>query len=221
MALISPIHGEMSGSIAGNTWSHNRGGQYVRQRRTTSNPMTERQTAVRGWLSTASNKWRDLTEAQRTAWKNWAAANPVINRLGQSIQLSGHSAYNMLNTRILDRGGAVSTQPPTTAGPFLLVSFSGVVSASAGTLVLTYATTPTGGGKRIAVWSTGAGRTSQDPNRNQAKLIAYSAVNAASPQTFVLPYSVGVGDAINFWVAFLQDDGRMSTFKKLRVVVTA
>lgn len=221
MALIRPIHGEMSGSIAGNTWSHNRGGQYVRQRRTTSNPMTERQTTVRGWLATTSNKWRDLTDAQRLSWKNWAAANPVINRLGESIQLSGHSAFNMLNTRILDRGGATATVPPTTAGPFPVLSISGVVSAAAGTLALTFTVTPIGAGKRIAVWSTGAGRSSQDPNRNQARLVAYTAANAASPQTIALPYAVGVGDVINFWVAVLQDDGRLSTFKKLRVTVTA
>lgn len=221
MALIRPIHGEMSGSIAGNTWSRNRGGQYVRQRRSPSNPNTTRQQQARSYLGSASNLWRSLTDVQRQAWKNWASANPVINRLGQSIQLSGAAAYNMLSTRILDRGGAPASVPPSTAGPVSLATLSVAVSAATGLATLTFTATPIGAGKRIALWSTGAGKPSQDPNYAQARLIGYTAANAASGVTMALPYAVNSGDVINFYATVVQDDGRASVPLKSRCTVTA
>ncbi len=45
MALIKPIHGEMKGSIGGNTWQGGKFGQVVRQRRKPVNPNSESQAA--------------------------------------------------------------------------------------------------------------------------------------------------------------------------------
>lgn len=221
MALIRPIHGEMSGSIAGNTWSHNRGGQYVRQRRTPSNPNTLRQQAARSYLGTASNLWRSLTDAQRAAWKLWASSNPVINRLGEAVQLAGHAAYNMLSTRILDRGGSPAAVPPSTAGPISLATFTPSISAATGLATLVFTATPVGAGKRIGLWSCNPGKPSQDPNFKQARLVGYTIANVATGATMALPFAVNAGDVVNLWATIVQDDGRASVPLKARVTVAA
>lgn len=99
MALIkSTLLAQISGSIAGTTFSHNRGGSYARSRALVSNPQTTRQSEVRTALTSLSTMWRDsLTEAQRASWNAFGGSTTVINRVGDSISLSGIAAFNRLN----------------------------------------------------------------------------------------------------------------------------
>src|SRR5438309_10637939 len=78
-AKLLPIHGQMSGSIADNTFSHNKGGQYVRQRRVPTNPNSVKQQAARTILATLSAAWRTLSATNQQAWNNWAVVNPVTD----------------------------------------------------------------------------------------------------------------------------------------------
>ncbi len=69
MALIKPIHGEMSGSIGGNTYAHNKGGQYVRQRTIPTQPNSQRQVAIRSYMSMAIDAWLNVLDANgRALW---------------------------------------------------------------------------------------------------------------------------------------------------------
>ena len=102
-----------SGSIAGTTSSHNRGGQYTRNRRTPVNPVgTGRRATVRSNFSTASKGYAALTFAQQQAWASYALNYPVIDALGQSIKLTGHQMYVAVNAQLLNVGAAVSVVPP-------------------------------------------------------------------------------------------------------------
>ncbi len=93
---------EIRGSEAGTTWSRNRGGSYSRQRVTPINPQTPAQLAMRTRLSSLATQWGTiLTEAQRTAWEEFAQSFPITDRLGQVIILSGIQMYIRLNNRLL------------------------------------------------------------------------------------------------------------------------
>lgn len=90
MALFVPIHGQMSGSIAGNTFSRNRSGAYVRNRGIPVNPNTAGQQVVRGALGAAVSIWNNsLTVAEREAWNAYALTVTRTNALGVQYNPSG------------------------------------------------------------------------------------------------------------------------------------
>jgi len=85
---------QLSGSVAGVTASHNRGGTYLRQRSIPTNPGTSPQAVARGIMSSLVNAWSgELTAAQRTAWSTWALNVPFTNRVGDQVNIGGLGAY--------------------------------------------------------------------------------------------------------------------------------
>lgn len=102
-----------SGSIAGTTFSHNRAGQYQRNRRTPVNPVgTGRRATVRANFGSSAKGYAALTAAQQAAWSAYALGYPYIDSLGQSIKLTGQQMYVAINASLLNCGAAVSATPP-------------------------------------------------------------------------------------------------------------
>jgi hypothetical protein len=94
MLFKSPIFAQASGSVAGLTFSHNRGGQYTRARTTPTDPATARQVAVRAAMTSLTARWVEvLTPVQRDAWANYAANVEMTNRLGDAVFLTGQQHY--------------------------------------------------------------------------------------------------------------------------------
>jgi hypothetical protein len=129
-----------SGSYAGNTSSHNRAGQYVRNRRVPTNAPTARRTAIRSAMGASSSAWSSLTDSQRAAWIAAADAHPVTDRLGSSIKLTGHQLFVSCSTALLNAGGASPTVPPVSFDVYSLVGSTftfGIVAGIALTLPAT------------------------------------------------------------------------------------
>jgi hypothetical protein len=147
-----------SGSIAGTTSSHNRAGQYTRNRRAPVQPVgTGRRAFIRSSFGNSSSAWASLSAANQAAWIAYAAAHPITDALGQSITLTGQQSFVGVGVSLLNVGSALPTIPPvssTTATPvctvftvthlgvititltasggasdFILISFSGPQSA--------------------------------------------------------------------------------------------
>lgn len=95
MALIKLgiVVSDISGKVSGNVFSKNRGGNYIRNWSKPTNPDTPRQRAARQKMTFVSSGWRMLTDAQRTSWDESAKIRPVINRMGESKNLSGFGLY--------------------------------------------------------------------------------------------------------------------------------
>lgn len=209
MAKIAPIWGAMSGSMRGCVWSHNKGGAYVRGRTIPTNPNSVKQSAVRAILATLSSGWSGLTDAQRAAWDGWAAVNPIVDSLGESVLRSGQQAYVGLNSRLLQAGTTASTAPPAVTGPADLLTL--VVTATAPTgISAAYTTTPLAAGHRVLIWQTLPRSAGANPNRKQARLLGYTAAAAASPAVFVSPYPAVAGNTSNFWGVVMDQYGQVS-----------
>jgi len=147
-----------SGSMAGTTSSHNRAGQYTRNRRAPVQPVgTGRRAFVRSAFGNASTAWAALSAANQAAWIAYANSHPITDSLGQSITLTGHQMFVGVATSLQNVGQALPTIPPVssaTAAPvatvftvthlgvititltasggasdFILISFSAPVSA--------------------------------------------------------------------------------------------
>lgn len=105
--------GSMSGSVGGNTFSHNAGGPYVRLRGNPTQPNTPAQAALKGFFGSLATAWRvTLTAAQRDDWDLYAAATPLIDRIGQQFFPTGLNMFIRGNTGLLQNGN-----PQILAGP--------------------------------------------------------------------------------------------------------
>lgn len=120
MALIKTGGGvaEIRGAIGGTVYSRNRYGAYARNKSIPINPNTEAQSEVRSIMSILQTLWAALSVEQRDSWNNYAANVPVVNRLGDTINLSGWNHYCRSNfIRLLQTEPVVYTAPTYYALP--------------------------------------------------------------------------------------------------------
>lgn len=105
MKFRSPIFSQVSGSIGGTTFAHNRGGLYTRNRRSPTNTPTPARMEVRAALAAIAQRWfTGLSDGQRSAWADYAAAVPVLDAFGQPTHLTGQQMFIRCNS-IRDRIG--------------------------------------------------------------------------------------------------------------------
>lgn len=95
-----------SGSIASDTYAHNRGGQYVRVRVGRGGPGD-------AFFATLPALWETtLTDAQRQAWVLFARGRMVAGKLGQVIELTGFQWFVRVNRSLLSIGPGLRADPP-------------------------------------------------------------------------------------------------------------
>jgi len=105
----------MSGSIAGNVFARNRYGAYVRSRTKPINPNTAGQQEVRAAIAWLVEHWAStLTPAQRTAWNLYADSVVMLNKLGESMNLSGFNHFCRSNSIRKRNADTVIVAGPTT-----------------------------------------------------------------------------------------------------------
>lgn len=166
MKILSVYGSAASGSTASHTASRNKGGQFLRLRSKPTNPRTAGQIGVRNAMAQLSAAWKGLTSSQRAQWLLLAQANPVPDKLGATITLSGFNCFFAFNAPIFQGFGpsGVVLVPPF-IGPYLPApSFgaSGNTLAASGTfhanitcsqniatgdLLILYISKPISGGK--------------------------------------------------------------------------
>lgn len=103
---------DVRGSINGTTFSRNGNGAYARNKTTPVNPQTPAQVAQRNRVTALATSWRNLSDAQRQAWKDATPAFPYRNRLGQSSTYTGQQLYTKLNLGRLGASQAPLVAPP-------------------------------------------------------------------------------------------------------------
>jgi hypothetical protein len=102
MIFKSGLVTQASGSLGGITFSHNAGGMYMRARAIPTNPNTTFQQTIRGFVSALVDHWGNtLTQVQRDAWILYANNVPLLNSLGEPINVSGLNMYVRSNVPIL------------------------------------------------------------------------------------------------------------------------
>lgn len=136
MLFRSGMGSQFSGSVGGVTAARNAGGQYLRNRTVPVNPNTNRQQVVRQAFSAAAAEWKALTEAQREAWVSYADQTPVLNRLGETITLSGFGMFVRTNAFIFSSGGSsFVTSAPSSPGIVAIGSNISITPSVAGFVV--------------------------------------------------------------------------------------
>lgn len=128
-----------SGKIGGHVFSKNRGGAYMRTKVTPSNPNTVAQQNVRSILSSLSQSWGSLTDAQRLAWQNAVADWSSTDIFGDIKNPSGNNLYVRLNSVLLNSGQATIDTPPLKEEmPYTEIE-TAVFDISSSTFIVTFA----------------------------------------------------------------------------------
>lgn len=183
MAIFTPgsIVGQISGRVAGSVYSHNAGGTYIRNGTIPTTSTSTDALAAKSRLTTISQYWQTISDANRASWQNFAANVPVTNRLGKSIFLNGHQMFVRLSTRILAAGGAVVETAPINAPPDGLTSLTLAADTGAGNVDLTFAATPLAATHKLRIRAALVQSAAINYVANKLRVIGHSAAAQASP----------------------------------------
>jgi hypothetical protein len=175
------LAGQISGSMAGQTFSRNRYGAYVRNRSIPVNPGSVHQVQARGIMSHVASLWGGLTEAQRESWRVWALTNPIMDPFGDSQILAGQAAFNQLNCRLWRQGPTIINVPPTSPAPVGLNTITLSTDIGAGDFNVAFTATPTGANAAIWFWGCVVNSEGIRYVKNKLRLFHRTAGAQASP----------------------------------------
>jgi hypothetical protein len=219
MIFKGTIIGAASGKLAGNVFSHNKGGQYIRQFVVPTNPNTLPQNRVRLFMADLSARWGNaLTQAQRDGWIDYAANVPQINALGDEIFVTGLNQYVRANVPriqaslprqddapvIFDRGGFTAPTFGIDAGTDEVdVSFEVTDDwvNEDGAAMLVYVSRPVG----VAIeYFTG-------PYQFAGSIPGDATTPPTSPAAIAIPFNYTAGQKGFVRVTVTREDGRLAT----------
>ena len=153
---LSAIVSDMRNKLNGSVFARNRGGLYLRTKVTPVNPQTVAQQAARNNLTSFSQGWRSLTEAQRDSWNAAVGNFATTDIFGDLRNPSGINLYNRLNINITNGGGAPITTPPVPTGAPAVDSVVLAANATGGTYTVTFTPDPIPADTAMIVESTAA-----------------------------------------------------------------
>jgi len=97
MKYKSTLLAQASGSLAGATFSRNKGGPYIRSRVMPTNKNSDPQSDIKAAMGALSNVFGGLTSGERISWEGYAAAINMIDRLGESRKISAINHFIRCN----------------------------------------------------------------------------------------------------------------------------
>jgi len=179
--LPGPTVGRISGRIGASIFSHNKGGPYIRNGTKPTISTTEYAQAAKSRLAGLSASWEDESAADRLAWKVWAETNPITDRLGQSINLTGHQAYISLNARLLASSLSAISAPPVDADPPPLYTLTVAVDIGPGDTEIVFTPSPIGASDHVVVRACVLDSPAIHHVSNMLRLVGTSAAEQESP----------------------------------------
>ncbi len=137
--------------------------------------------AAKARMTTQSQGWRDLTDAQRVSWRSFALQNPVTNALGFPNVLQGNAMFIRINTLLQQSSNAVLTAPPTGAPPTGLLTLVVDADIGAGDVDVEFTATPLGANEVLVIRAYVTNSTAITYVENQLRTVVFSAAAQVSP----------------------------------------
>ena len=103
----APLIGGISGTLGGIAFANSKAGPIIRTRLRRTKTTNSRTLEMRVKLQSLRHAWQNMTDNQRTAWRQSAANYPNKNRLGTTSRLSGFQLFVKVNAL----GYNVPTEP--------------------------------------------------------------------------------------------------------------
>lgn len=208
MALIvaGPMAGQISGRIGSVVFSHNKGGPYIRNGTIPITSSSSYAIAAKARLSAASSAWQGLTAAQRRSWREWAIENPITNRVGHQITLTGISAFAGNYTRMALAVQTPLTVPPIDPAPLPLTSATLNLDIGLGAFDVTFLATPLAANDMLWMLCAVTDSAAVNNVNNMLRYIGVTAAAQASPFDFLTLIEARLGtlvvdQTVNMFVA--------------------
>jgi hypothetical protein len=123
---LGSLISEASGSLGGHTIQHSKGGMQLRTKPIPANNPTASQSLIRSLNHQLQKGWRDLTNAQRTVWNDWAKSHDLQSNGSIHNILSGHSLWMKYCFAYYQVTGSLMSYPwelgPPWYGPELIIN---------------------------------------------------------------------------------------------------
>lgn len=218
---------QISGKVGGVVYSKNKGGSYVRNFKAPTNPNTTAQSTIRGYFAQLAARWSNvLTAAQRAAWALYAENIPVINRLGETIYMSALNMYIAANVLVLQAGGTIVDDGPTTLVSPQPDTTTPTVSEATQQISVAFDDTRDWcdeDGAYMLYYMSKPSSVGVVSNSSQFLLAGViegdSVAPPTTPTTIATPYAVTEGQNISVYNRIVRADGRFTT-GKFRVLAT-
>jgi hypothetical protein len=229
MKFIPSVGGEYSGAVGGWVASHNRFGQYFRRRSVPVNPSSQYQQTVRAYFAEAVRYWVDILDAgERAAWNTYAANTPVLDKLGQTIYLTGQNMF--IRTAIAGQllGLSIETTAPTY---YDLGNFTPLVAVEATTLAQELSVSfnnadewaATDGGGALIYISRPQNPSvifHKGPYRLADTIDGNTSSPPSSPAGIAVPFAIVANQHLFSAYRIYQPDGRLSNLMRLGPTLT-
>jgi hypothetical protein len=225
MALVKYSTASLiSGKVGGNVYARNRYGNYVRSWSVPVNPNSNAQQAVRLLMAAANAAWSALTTVVQQDWSTYAAAVPWLNRIGETVYLTGKTMFVRTYVARLMAGLTMVAAAPSDLT--LPAAPGGTFTATASTALLSYAWTVAEGwtavGGALSVYATAV----VAPTVNfigQASLqgsVLGASTAPTTPQTVAYASLTNqAGNRVRVSGRILLPDGRVSSLTSMIVTI--
>jgi len=190
---LSAIVSEMRGKLNGSVFAKNRGGAYVRTKVTPVNPSTAAQTTVRAALTSFSQAWRNLTQAQRDAWNGAVSNFTGTDIFGDIKTPSGINLYNKLNLNLANISEPSLLVPPTPGTVGYLSDLVLSIADGANTMTLAATLNDLTAGQKIVVEATEQLSAGIENANSKFAKIAVLAGTSTSPFNLYAAYEAKFG----------------------------
>ena len=207
----------MSGSLGGLTFSHNAGGAYVRARGIPTQPNTPEQAAVKNAFTQLSTAWRaDLTAAQRDDWDLYAAATPLIDKIGNPFFPTGLNMFIRGNVGLLQNAdvrvdvGPVTPGLPTFTAP-AVVTIESTTNVASISFTIGDAWVDLDDNHLLIYASRGKGATInffKGPYQLAGSIDGDAISAPTSPAAITIPFNVSEFQKVFFRATLIDDEGR-------------
>lgn len=199
------------GKSNGNVYAKNRAGNYIRTKVTPVNPRTAAQLGQRSSVTSLSQAWRGLDEAERAAWNAAVTNFQKTDIFGDLRKPSGFNLYMRLNLNLLAISEAVIDTPPVpsavddivigalTAGTTPTLSLAYTAAGSDSSTIIIRATPPVSPGKSFV--------------KSEFRQISTFVGNVASPANILSAYQAKFGS--------IEGSGGMKIFVETVAIDTA
>lgn len=182
------------GSVDGIVYSKNQYGGYARIKTSPVQPRSANQVAARaifGALSTAFSNV--LTDAQRAAWKLFAANNPVTDVFGNSQTLTALSMYQSVNAVLGHAGIARKDDPPANMNVTALLTAVVTATAAVPSMSVAFTATPLGANHKLYIYATEPLPGGVSFINNRLKFLTAGPAADVSPTDVISAYTARFG----------------------------
>lgn len=228
MAKIKFLHAaDMRGKIGGSVFSRNKGGSYVRVKVTPLNPQTTAQVEARSLLTSLSQNFRSLTQAQITAWNAATDQWATTDIFSDLVTPTGLSLYVRLNANISNAGGSLLTVPPSPVGADAITALSVAADVSSSSVDITFAPSTVPTGHTMYIESTPMLSPGINNANSRFRFIATAAAAATSPASVYAEQTAKFGALVAGQKLYVRakfinkNTGEVSQMLKANCIVTA